>query len=240
MTTLEQQVRAMLLDRELAPMEGLEERAQVIYRRQVRKSLLNGARLAIPVARKAVDPEVLEGILALWLERSPPTTRLYWRLSLDLAAWVAQMPDPPHPAFPELIHWETLEVDILNSPDAPAQAEPSPVLHPEKALLLDPSARLAIYQYPVYRMSTQDPSWPEAPLDQPAFVAGWRHQERFFWEALSPDVAQALAQIAQGATLSQALTALGQIYGEQLDAARVTSELQRLAGRGLLWGAPGA
>jgi hypothetical protein len=234
--SLERDLRQLLLARAPAPVHGLDARAQQIYRRQVRKSLLSGARMGVPITRALLTPQGLDELLDRWLDAAPPTTRLYWRLSLDFAAWVAQLPDPPHPALAELVHWETLEIDVLNAPDPdpaqPLQAE----LRPDLGAQLDPSARLAIYQHPVFHISEDHPAWPE-PSPQPSFVIAWRQHERLRWKIASPDLAQLLAQLANGASLQQSLDFLAQLYGPQLDADRLLRDLGQLQQRGVLLGA---
>ena len=162
MKGLEAQFRHMLLARERVPFEGMSERSQQVYRRQVRKALTRGVKRAIPIAGRLVGKEALDDLLARWLADSPPTTRLYWQLPLAFCAWFVTQPDPLHPSLPELIHWETIEVDVLLAEDpAPglslaesAEEGLRPVLHP--------SARLCIYQHPVHTMTTSSESWPEA------------------------------------------------------------------------------
>lgn len=226
-------VHPMLFGREAVVIEGLSERGQRVYRRQVRRSLINGVTLALPITRRLLGEDAVVGLIVAWLDQSPPTTRLYWQLPLEFAAWLAAQPSPAHPALPELVHWETVEVDILNSPNgssaglvgAPGEGD---------GAVLDPSARLCIYHHPVHRMTQEASSWPEA-LATPVFLAVYRVNERVRWTVLDPRVAQLLAQLSEGATVGEGLTFLEELYGE-VDRPWMMEQLRSLVERGVLLG----
>lgn len=234
---LQQSVRQMLFAKEAAPVEGLSARGQRVYRRQVRRSLVNGVTLGVPIARALLGEEAVEGLIEQWLDASVPTTRLYWQLPLEFAGWVAEMPSPVHPALPELVHWETAEVDILNAPDASSEALSAAPTDGARAEL-HPSARLCIYRHPVHRMTVESTDWPEA-LETPAFIIAYRRGERVFWNLLEPQVAQLLAKLAEGATVGEGLAFLESLYGA-VDRGVLVERLGALVERGALVGFRGA
>ncbi len=235
MTDLEAQLRQMLLAREPVEVEGLSARGQRVYRRQVRGSLMSGTRLAIPICDRLLGRAVMDTWLERWLDEAPPTTRLYWQLPLEFAQWCVGAPDHPHLAMPELIHWETLEVDILNAPDP----SPWPGLTrdpaPDKQPALDPSARLCVYRHPVHRLDLDAAGWPEAAPD-PVFLMAWRRDEHLRWRTLSAQCAQLTAHLVEhDAVLAVGLDFLQSLYGE-IDRDALVGELAALVEGGALLG----
>ncbi len=220
---LDDQLYRLLFGGEPGPVDGLDERAQRIYRRQVRRSLLGGVRLAIPIACSLV-PEEVERLLSRWLAEAPPTTRIYWQLPLEFAAWLRDVDGLSHPALADLVHWESVEVDVRNAPEAEAMERGGLALHP--------SARLGIYQYPVYRMDEATTEWPE-PLAQPAFVLAYRRDETVYWRVIEPALAQTLARLAEGDLLDDALACVGELYAE-LDCDALLGDLRMLVDEGAL------
>ncbi len=216
MDELETELRHWLLDREPDPPEGLDERMRRVYRRQVRRSLTRGVRLGLPITRRLVDEEWLDDVIGQWMEESPPTTRLYWRLPIEFGIWLREeapleVAELPHGAVPELIHWETMVVDVKNAPEPDGEGL-SQTMEESAMVVLDPSARLGIYAHPVYRMSRDSESWPESKA-VPDFVVVFREEERPRWRLIEPQVGQLLGQCAQGMSLGQGLEALEEIYG---------------------------
>ncbi len=235
---LEESVRKMLLDQDVRLFEGMDERAQRLYRRQVRKSILGAVRRAIPVATHLTSAEHLNRILGVWLEQSPPQSRLYWQIAGEFAAWLGSAPDlsVPHPAFAELIHWEVLEIDVINAPDLPASPVLGRDIDDRAAMILDPSARLAIYQHPVHTLDRRSDGWP-APLAVPAFIVAWRNpsNERFKHLQVTPMLAQMVAHLHDGSPLASGWAFLEGLYGE-FDRKPVLDELQRLIEGGAVAG----
>lgn len=234
MSDLDQQLKDLLLKPEPTGVEGLSEDAQRIYRRQVRGSLYSGTRLAIPIAIKLLGDSIINAYIARWLHEAPPNTRLYWQLPLEFAAWFLQQTDFEHPALPELIHWETIEVDVINAPNP----DPIELLHPKPSdalsPVLDPSTRLCIYRYPVHRMTRSTEAWP-TPLEAPTFLLAYRKEEVMYWKIISPQTAQLLAKASEGAQLSACYEFLEQLYG-QIDRASIDHELSTLVHKGALRG----
>ncbi|MCZ7583424.1 MAG: hypothetical protein M5R36_08885 [Deltaproteobacteria bacterium] len=208
---LETNLRGLVFDREPAPVPGLDERGRRAYRRQVRRSLMSGVRLAIPIARRVLGEDAVNDWIERWLAERPPTTRAYWRLPLQFAEWLSARDDTPHPAFGELVHWESLEVDVLNAPDD-ASEHPAPDPTEDRRLVLHPSARLGIYNHPVHKMTLDDAIWPErAPA--PIFVLAWRKDDGLRWMETHPQTAQLLARAEGGGTLGAGFAFLDTLYG---------------------------
>lgn len=216
---LDEQLHRLIFGPDGAEVDGLDERARAVYRRQVRRSLMGGVRLAIPIARRLAGEHTIDALLSRWLAESPPTTRLYWQLPLEFAAWLREVDGLEHAALVDLVHWETVEVDVLNAPSADDSAA-------QPGIELDPSARLGIYHYPVFRLDASTSDWPDA-LDAPAFVLAYRRDEAVYWQVIDPPVAQTLARLAQGADLDEAFAFVAQIYGE-IDRDGLTSVIDGL------------
>ena len=235
MKDLQRQVARMLFDPSPTALEGMSERGQRVYRRQVRRGLMSGVKLAIPIAIELLGRRRVDELLARWLAESPATTRLYWQLPLEFCQWFMEEPDPDHPALRELIHWETIEVDILNAEDPPEGLSLSSEPTEASSVVLDPSSRLCIYTHPVHLMDTASTGWPE-PLPGPIFLLAYRRQERLRWTVVSPQVAQLLAAVieTQG-SIAQGLSFLEGMYAE-VDRASLLSELRSLTSAGALMG----
>jgi hypothetical protein len=228
---LERELRDLFLKTEPAWLDGVDPRAQRIYRRQVRRALKGGVLPALPISVGLLGEARMQALLNLWLEGSVSETRFYWRLPLEFAAWLAQQDlgalvlegEPAHPALAELVTWEAVEVEILQSPDS--QPDPQRVAEPDpaRALVLAPSARLCVFRYPVQELKEGATEWP-APREPASFVLAFRANERLRWHNLHPRTAQLLAFSGQTETLGQALGGLGGLYAD-LD---VEQELERL------------
>jgi hypothetical protein len=229
---LDRDLHRLFFDREPLPSErlsppqaGLDERAQQVYRRQVRSSIMGGVRLGIPITRRLLGEDPTDELIAAWLADAPPTTRLYWRLPMEFAAWLREQPDLPHPALADVVHWETIEIEVLNAADPTTSdlgSQPALDVH----IALDPSARLGIYHFPVFRMEREASTWPDA-LDAPRFVIAFRRDECLHWRLLSAPLAQLLARTTGGESIGEGLEFLGELY-EEFDPAPVITSLNQL------------
>ncbi len=222
---LEEGLKQWLLRRDPKPFEGLDERSRRLYRRLVRRSLLSGVKGSLPMTCRLVGEAKVGELVARWIEESPPQTRLYWRLPLEFAEWVRSQEEMPHPCVGDLVHWEAVKLDVRNAPDEGASGG-------AEEWTLDPSARLGIYKYPVFRMGREDEECPR-PLPGPTFVVVFRREERPMWRVLSGPAAQCLAQIAEGKSVKEGLEFLGGLY-EEVPEEEILEELQILRDRGAL------
>ncbi len=233
MTKHEGELRQWLLAETPESFDGLDERSRNVYRRMVRRGLKRGVAIGIPIARRLLGADRWDDLFSRWLDESPPTTRLYWQLPLEFARWLREQPELPHPALADLVHWETIQIDVKNSPDPELEIScKEPALN--RAICLDPSARLGIYHYPVFELTKSDEEWPER-LAQPALLITYRREESVYWRKLSPMTAQLLARGASGDELSEGFSFLEELYGE-VDKEELFSELEKLVERGILLG----
>ncbi len=235
---LEGAVRALLFAKEPAPVPGLDDEIQRLYRRLVRTTLSNVVKNAVPRTKALLGEDALEALLARWLEEAPPTTRILRRVPEGFAAFCQSLADPPHPALAELVHWEVLEIEVTHAPDADGPARPTT---PREDAFVEshPSARLAVYLHPVFGIAKGATAWP-APTKEPSFLVAYRAGERFHWVAVPKLVAQVLLHTGEGVTLGDALRAIEQQAGEVVDRAFARSWLVNLQRRGALLGFPTA
>ena len=75
----------------------------------MRNTLFANVLRTIPHTRKLCGDDVIEPIIARYLEDVPIESRNLRGLSLRFAEWLAQSAgdlELPHPSLPELVHWE--------------------------------------------------------------------------------------------------------------------------------------
>lgn len=236
LATLEEGVRALLFSREPRALGGLDEEAQALYRRLVRTTLSTVVKNAVPRAHALLGDEGMERLLARWLEEAPPTTRILRRVPEGFAAFCQSLEDPPHPALPELVAWEVLEIEVTHAPDFEGAPPPS-APDDDGGVLAHPSARLAVYLHPVHGLAKRPTEWPR-PSREPSFLVAYRAAERFHWVAVPKLVAQVLLHTGEGLTLGQALAALEEQAGAAVDRGLARSWLVNLQRRGALVGFP--
>ena len=233
---LERGLQQWLLSRNPEPFDGLDKRARRVYRRLVRRSLIGAIRVSLPLTHRLLEGDQFTELVARWIEESPPTTRLYWRLPLEFSEWIrtSKIDDLPHPAVADLVHWEAVKIDVRNARADGEEMELFDEPVPTSNAILDPSARLGIYRYPVYRMKRDAPSWPE-PLPTPHFIVAYRRDEKPRWRRLSAMMAQLLAQLVEDQTIADGLAFLRQMYGD-VDEESIRENLRTLQVVGVLRG----
>ncbi len=222
---------------------------QQVYRRLVRNNLVGVVTRACPHARRLAGEDVFAAVVDRWLDEQPPTTRLVRDVPLQFAAWLAAWPAPqlPHPAFAELCHFESLEIDVTLAETARQRGD---VVDPlvvggagggvdERAVVvLDPAARLAVYAHPVHRVTATTTQWP-TPTSTPSILLCFQQAEAFVVAPLSPALARVLVQSADGVALGLALddvAAEAASGGVAFDRARVRADLVDLYLRGAVAG----
>ncbi len=211
-------------------LEGVEPEREALYRRLVVANLAAPVEKAAPLARALLGEEPFRALVTSWLAGAPPTTRTYRDLPLAFAAWLAARPATGHAALAELVHWETLEVEVLGAPDPEGPPPPDePAL--DARVESDPSARLAAYRHPVHRLDPAAPAWP-ALAAEPVLLLAHRVDEARRVVELSPGAARLLAACAAGVTVGEAL---GQVGGASAPALAL---LRDLRARGALRGFP--
>lgn len=205
-----------------------------VYRRQIRLTISSSVLRGMPIAIALMGEPAIQDIVDTWLEREPPTTRLYWQLPVVFAEWLMTADDLDVPlALRELIHWETLEISVLNAANP---SGPRPTLSPgapdATKIQFDPSLRLAVYHHPVHELTKKSPGLPEAPT--PSFLLMYRRNEAAHYRTVAPELAQIVAHMSGGESLASGLAFLRGLYGDALDEGRWRSELVRLAHLGIL------
>jgi hypothetical protein len=239
---VEESWRALLLGSEERLMPDVEPARQRVYRRLVRSNLMQNCRRAIPISRKLVGDDVVDGWIARFLDEQGPRTRLVRHIPSELAEWLLAQPveSLPHAAAAELVHWEVLEVEVALAPDHEGPGYPR-VPTPSSRIETHPSARLAAYQHGVHALSSSSTHYPpRSPM--PVILLAWRGGERFVWQRLMGGTAKVLVECAQGKTIGDAFVAVEQslVDGDVLERPRVMADLVDLCRRGAIVGFPPA
>ena len=241
LTDVERGWRALLLGRDEALMEGADAARQRVYRRLVRANLTGAVTRGVPILRRLAGEDVVTALVARWLDEVAPTTRLVRFLPVQFAEWLLELaarePDAlPHPAAPELAHWEALEIDVVMAADAEPR-KLSLVPHDEATVETHPSARLAASRHAVHTLTTSSTQWP-APAAEPVILLAWRAAERLTWSKLDGGTAKTLVETSGGATLGEAFARIEAALAanDALDRARVKAQLVDLCRRGALAG----
>ena len=231
MRAIEERLRNIIFAQEPEFFEQVPLYPQKIYRRQIRKTMRTSVLRALPITSRLLGEDTIKSWVDEWLVSAPLQTRLYWQIALEFSAWLQEKGDLPHPAVRELVHFETIEIDVLNAPNAPYGLQ-HVKLDEEVRAVLEPSVRLGIYQYPVHRMNSETETWPEK-SSRPNFVFAFRRAEKFEWIGLAPQLAQLFAKMSEGATLGESMAFLNELYGK-LNAKRLRTGLIDLHHRGLI------
>lgn len=239
---LESTVRSLLFAREPSLLEGIEEERQLLYRRLVRTTMSTVVKNAIPRAQALLGDEATDRLIASWLERAPPTTRIFRNVPEGFVAFCQTLEDPPHPALAELVHWDVLEIEVTHAPDAEGPALPTSP-HDDAGVESHPSARLAAYLHPVHGVAKKGAKeWPR-PSREPTFLVAYRGGERFQWLTVPKVVAQVLLATGEGLPLGAAFAMLQDAMleeqsGDVVDRGFVRSWLVNLQRKGALLGFP--
>lgn len=241
---VERAFRALLLGNDGTLMEGADAARQRVYRRLVRGNLSSSIRRGVPILRKLAGDDVVEALMARFLDEVGPRTRLVRFLPVEFAAFLLELPPAalPHPSAGELANWEALEIDVVMAPDlaipgpAPGGALGGVPLDGAR-LEMHPSARLAAYRHPVHTLTSAATHWP-APSSEPALLLAWRAAEKFTAQALDGGTAKVLVETAAGATIGDAFARIeeGLAPGDALDRPRVRASLVDLHRRGAIAG----
>ena len=219
--SLEAALRALLFPATPAMPAGLPEERARLYRTLVRGGLHRVVRQTAPLAWARAGPDGLAPLVARWLDEAPPDERLFRRLPFHFGRFAAAVL-PPGP-LAELLHWELLVEELLESDDAPWPTSPRA---PQESDVVEfhPSARLVAYGHPVHRIVDA-----AAPESAPAPVALLVHRldDLPRVHELTPAAARLLGALAEGATIAAATPA-------GLAPSEAIALLLRLAGPGEL------
>lgn len=233
---VERGVRSLCFAATPEPLVGVSGEAQALYRRLVRNSLFRVVKNAIPIAEGLLGAEDTERLITRFLDESPPTTRFLRQVPQEFSAWLSSLEDPPHhPALAELVHFEAVEIEVQQAPDAEPRLLPT-APDDDAGIEAHPSARLLAYRFPVFHMKKGSPL--PSPTREPTFLVAYRADERMRWVKVPAVVAKTLALCGEGMTLGQALSALEEQHDGAVDRGVVRSRLTDLRHRGALLGFP--
>ncbi|TVQ36804.1 MAG: DUF2063 domain-containing protein [Wenzhouxiangella sp.] len=140
----------------VAPVSGIEERRLVIYRRLFFNNISNLMAKNFPVLRRLYSDDDWNGLIRAFLRDHRAETPLFPQIGQEMVRFlsVLQAGDRlPYPFLAELAHWEYVETCVRFDESEPCWIDPGPDIDPDHARpVLNPTLRLAIYQWPVHRI----------------------------------------------------------------------------------------
>lgn len=158
----------------VAPPDGPEDRRLAIYRRLFFGNLSNLFAKNFPVLRRIVDDARWKALIRQFLIEHRSTTPMFTEIGREFVRFLEQeRPEGLPPFALELAHWEFMEtcVRLAEADPNEAAAERDGDLL-TSSVLLNPTLRLAQYQWPVHEISPTNQ--PPEPLAQPLILAAWR------------------------------------------------------------------
>lgn len=155
--------------------DEIEERRLAIYRRLFYGNLNSLFSHNFPVLRKIVDDDRWKRLIREFMIEHRASTPMFTEIGREFVRFIEeQQPEGLPPFALELAHWEYLETCVRL-----AEADPNDVAADADADLLEsvpvlnPTLRLAQYQWPVHEIS---PSMqPSEPSEEGVILAAWRH-----------------------------------------------------------------
>lgn len=247
MTTLldvEAGFRALVMGEHDAPVwEGVPAERQRLYRSLVRHNLKGVLQRACPHARRIVGHDAFDVVTDTFLASHRIQTRLTRDIPGEFTAWLQAQATSPLPssalahhdgvAFAELCHFEALEIEITLAETTPSQpGRPVDVAR----IVMDGSARLAVYRHPVHLVRASTTSLPAA-SSVPHVILCHQRAEALAVEVIAPVVGKLLMLAAGSATIGEALQTLeaeAEAAGLPLDRGRTKSSLVSLHRRGAI------
>lgn len=201
-----------------------------LYRELVQNSLHGVLRRACPHAVRLAGEAAFDVVIDRFLASQPITVRFTREIPGAFTAWLmAQSPSSlPDPAFAELCHFEALEIEITLAKRSPHVVTP---LRPGARLVIDDSARLAIYRHPVHRVTSSTSSWP-TPSPLPSVLLCFQRDEALVVEPLSLALGKVLLHAAAGLSVDEAVGAVVAEVGDVIDGGTLRAQLVGLHHRG--------
>ena len=225
--------------------DGIEDRRMAVYRDLFFNNLRNLLGGMFPVIRKIVGGDKWDRLIRLFMQHHVAQTPYFLQLPREFLDFLQNEYEPAEGDYPfllELAHYEYIEIalSISEEADDPAGVDPAGDLLsgvPVKSVL----AWVYSYTHPVHRISTD--FLPEAPSEQPVFLAIYRRSDdkvRFLeLSPLSAGLLDAIEHNDSGHTGEQLLRALAEKTGypdadafvrHGADALRELRELEILTG----------
>ncbi len=178
MLALQQRFAGHLRDPEGVPApEGLEDRRLAIYRRLFFNNLRNLFARNFPVIRKLSSDQQWDALIREFMIDHRSHTPMFTEIGGEFVEFLAERADR-HADQPgwlvELAHWEFLETCVrLDDQEVIPTEAPEPDTLLDQVLRINPTLKLAEYQWPVHRIG---PAFqPEQP--EPVLLAVYRHPD---------------------------------------------------------------
>lgn len=236
--------RALTMGEHDAPVwDGVPVERQRLYRSLVRANLKGVLQRSCPHARRIVGEAAFDVVTDAFLASHRIQTRLTRDIPGEFTAWLQAQATSPLPssslahhdgvAFAELCHFEALEIEITMAETTP----PSPGRPVDVArVVMDGSARLAVYRHPIHTVRSQTTSLP-GPTAVPSVVLCFQRAEALAVDVIAPAVGKLLMLTAGGASVGEALRSLedeAAAAGLTIDRGRLKSSLVALHRRGAI------
>ena len=147
--------------------DGIEDRRLAIYRRLFLNNVSSLFGKNFPIARKTVPDDRWRALIRAFMVEHRPTTPLFPEIGREFVRFLADHPEhyPEWPWLAEICHWQFLATSVRNDEAEPAavSADPSGDLlagHP----VVNPTLRLAQYQWPVHEIRAGKPPSEPSPV----------------------------------------------------------------------------
>ncbi len=219
---------------------GVPADRQAVYRSLVRNNVRGTIRRACPHARRIVGDAAFDAVAERFLAEHPITTRLTRDIAAEFTQWLQThetsltLPSGHSAgAFVELCHYEALEIEITLAECAPHV--PGRVVD-DATIVMDPSARLAIYRHPVHRVTASTTTLPP-PASQPVVILCFQRADEQVTDVISPALGKVLLGAAAGNSVGASVGAVvdeARAAGVDVDAALLRSQLVSLHRRGAI------
>jgi len=139
---------------------GIEDRRLAIYRRLFLNNLSSLFGKNFPIARKSLPDDRWQAMIRAFMVEHRPTTPLFPEIGREFVRFLADHPEhyPEWPWLAEICHWQFLATSVRND-----ESEPAAVSADTDGDLLagcpvvNPTLRLAQYQWPVHEIRTGKP-----------------------------------------------------------------------------------
>ena len=159
-----------------APVDGIEERRLAIYRRLFFNNVSNLMARNFPVLRRLHSDAEWNALIRGFMQRHHASTPLFPQIGQEMVAFLQSEHErgaADRPFFAELAHWEFLETCARLDSDDPREVAATPDRSPASGRpILNPTLRLAAYQFPVHRIG---PRWqPDSVPDRPTILMVYR------------------------------------------------------------------
>lgn len=148
---VQQAFTAYLRDPDAAPPPELDPERMGIYRRLIRGNLTGLLENAFPVCVTMLGQDTFEGLVTRFLATHHSQAPLFTELAAEFVQWLQADPAPPHPALPELAHYEWVETALYQLDAHPLQPlAPGDLLG--QPLQCSPLACVLFYRWPVHEL----------------------------------------------------------------------------------------